>query len=131
MFVDASALVAILTDEPDAELLEERLGRSNPRLTSAVGVYETVLAVGRKFGWDLAAAEASVQRFLAESSITIVLIGPEEARAALDAHARFGKGRHPAQLNMGDCFAYACARTHGVPLLYKGGDFSLTDVATA
>lgn len=51
--------------------------------------------------------------------------------AAIDAFARFGKGRHPAALNMGDCFAYACARVHRVPLLYKGDDFSLTDIERA
>ena len=55
-------------------------------------------------------------------------IGLVEARLALEAHARFGRGRHPARLNMGDCFAYACARSRGVPLLYKGEDFALTDI---
>jgi ribonuclease VapC len=61
----------------------------------------------------------------------VVAIGDVEQRLALDAHARFGKGVHPAKLNMGDCFAYACARANGVPLLYKGDDFALTDIEPA
>uniref|UniRef100_B0T062 PIN domain-containing protein n=1 Tax=Caulobacter sp. (strain K31) TaxID=366602 RepID=B0T062_CAUSK len=61
----------------------------------------------------------------------IVTIGAPEQAAAIDAHARFGKGVHTAKLNMGDCFAYACARTNGVPLLYKGDDFALTDIEPA
>jgi ribonuclease VapC len=60
-----------------------------------------------------------------------VPIGETEQEVALHAHARFGKGVHPAKLNMGDCFAYACARANGVPLLYKGDDFALTDIEPA
>ena len=59
------------------------------------------------------------------------MIDQRIGEAAIDAHDRFGKGRHPARLNMGDCFAYACARTNNAPLLFKGEDFALTDVALA
>lgn len=61
--------------------------------------------------------------------IGLAAIGADEARLAIDAMARFGKGRHPAQLNMGDCFAYVCARTKNARLLHKGDDFSKTDLA--
>ena len=69
-----------------------------------------------------------MQRLLSQTQSSVVAVGDAECRLALDAYARFGKGRHPARLNMGDCFAYACARSHGVPLLYKGDDFALTDI---
>jgi ribonuclease VapC len=71
---------------------------------------------------------ALVERFLNGFDIVVVPVGREEYRAAARAHNRFGKGRDPARLNMGDGFAYACARTHAVPLLFRGEDFGLTDV---
>ncbi len=76
-------------------------------------------------------ARREVDNFLRLAHVGIIAIGPDEMARALDAFNRFGKGRHPAQLNMGDCFAYACAKTHGVPLLFKGDDFSQTDIAIA
>lgn len=129
VFVDASALVSILTREEDAENLERELLSTKGRFTSAVAVYEAVLAVARRKVASLTTVEADVAEFLNDSNIRIVTIGPAEAGIALEAHARFGKGRHAAGLNMGDCFAYACARTHGAALLYKGDDFALTDAA--
>ena len=69
--------------------------------------------------------------FQALAETQVLPIGEAEQIAALEAHARFGKGVHPAKLNMGDCFAYACARVHGAPLLYKGEDFALTDIEAA
>ena len=70
-------------------------------------------------------------KFLAEARVTLVPISATECTAALAAHARFGKGRHPARLNLGDCFAYACAKVHGVPLLFVGDDFPQTDIRSA
>lgn len=131
LFADASALVAILTGETDAAELADRLSEDDMRITSAVAVWETVLAVARSEKTTLERAEADVAALLRSAAIGQVQIGPEEARLALDAHARFGKGRHPARLNMGDCFAYACARTNGAKLLYKGDDFALTDIEAA
>jgi len=72
-----------------------------------------------------------VHAYLDLAGIEILAVPPEAEAGALDAYDRFGKGRHPAGLNFGDCFAYACARAHGVPLLYKGNDFPLTDIETA
>jgi ribonuclease VapC len=77
------------------------------------------------------AARRQVDRFLRLAGVRIVEIGDDELARALDAFDRYGKGRHPARLNMGDCFAYACAKTQGVPLLFKGDDFGQTDIAIA
>ena len=82
-------------------------------MTSAVAVYETVAAVARTVRGDVVAARRDVAKFLIDVGITLVPIGLAEQEVALDAFDRYGKGRHPAELNMGDCFAYACARTRG------------------
>jgi ribonuclease VapC len=79
----------------------------------------------------LATSESRILRFLLASGIRIVPIGATESHEALTAHARFGKGRHPARLNLGDCFAYACAQVHGVPLRFVGDDFLRTDIRPA
>jgi ribonuclease VapC len=131
MFVDASALCAILLGEPDADVLAIKLSQAPYRLTSAVAVFETVRALNRVVEMDVSEARAVVARFLDAAEIGAVPIGDAERNAALDAMQRFGKGRHPAKLNMGDCFAYACARTHAAPLLFKGDDFGQTDIETA
>jgi ribonuclease VapC len=131
MFVDASALCAVLLNEADAQGYAARIRGASRRLTSPVAVFETVLAVAREVNGDLAAARYEVARFLRVSLIETVEIGAAEREMALDAFDRFGKGRHPAKLNMGDCFAYACARTHGAPLLFKGDDFARTDITVA
>lgn len=105
MFVDASAIVAILTGEAGYERLADRIIRCEVPMTSAIAIYEAVLAIGHKTG-SPQRAEKAVVDFLRLSSIEIVALAEPEARAALDAFARFGKGQgHPAQLNMGDCFS--------------------------
>ena len=130
MFVDASALIAILLREPEADDLSERLQAAASRYTSPVALFETVAAIMRKLAASHLVADNHVQALLGTAEITVVPITDEIGRAALDAFDRYGKGRgHPAQLNLGDCFAYACARVLGVPLLYKGDDFSRTDLA--
>jgi ribonuclease VapC len=100
------------------------------RLTSPIAVFETVLAVTRVHAGDSRRARHLLTNLLDSAQISIVPIDAEAATAALEAHARYGKGSgHPARLNMGDCFAYAMAKQHGVPLLYKGDDFAETDLA--
>jgi ribonuclease VapC len=131
MFVDASALVAIIAGEPDAAALERKLTVAEQRFTSPVATYEATLALARLGNTRVAAAQNSLQRLLDHADIRLMSITPEIGRIAIDAFARFGRGRHPARLNMGDCFAYACARSLGVPLLAKGEDFPLTDVELA
>ncbi len=76
-------------------------------------------------------ASAAVEDYLKLAGITVMPVAPETRALALDAYDRYGKSRHPASLNFGDCFAYACARQEGVPLLYKGEDFPRTDIDSA
>ncbi|PVM91208.1 VapC toxin family PIN domain ribonuclease [Caulobacter radicis] len=131
MFVDASAFCAILLGEPEKQVFELRLTAASGAVTSAVAIWETVRSLVRAKGLDVADAELEVLSYVGAAEISVVEIGSREGSLALDAFARFGKGVHPAKLNMGDCFAYACAKAHGVPLLYKGGDFALTDIEAA
>jgi ribonuclease VapC len=131
MFVDASAIVAILAEEPGHDALRDRLERAPTPLTSGIAVFEATLAVARLQSTSLAEAEAAVIQFLNEAHMVLVPITITETTVALAAHARFGKGRHPARLNLGDCFAYACAKAHGARLLFVGDDFPQTDVAPA
>jgi len=131
MFVDASAWTAILLAEAEHKAFMAKLVGASAVLTSAIAGWETVRAVSRVTGRGLDDAARMLDGLQRNAGARIVPIGEAEQHSALAAHARFGKGAHPAALNMGDCFAYACARTHGVPLLYKGDDFSLTDIAAA
>jgi ribonuclease VapC len=131
MFVDASALVAMVAGEPDASVLADRLELAPVKLTSALALYEAAMAVARIHGASVEAAKIVLQDFVVEAELRVAAIGEPGFDLALQAFGRFGKGRHPARLNMGDCFAYACAKVHGVPLLYKGDDFSLTDIDAA
>ncbi|WP_375383236.1 type II toxin-antitoxin system VapC family toxin [uncultured Sphingomonas sp.] len=129
IFLDASAMVAIMTDEPDAFDLERRFGMVVDRLCSALSLWETVRAIARKRKISVSEACLEVDAFVADFAIRLVSIDAGEASAAIVAHERYGKGSgHPARLNMGDCFAYACARTNGARLLYKGDDFVHTDL---
>lgn len=131
MFVDASAFVAILVSENDGDELERRLVTSaSPAITSPLAIFETTLAVATRRDLTFAAAEIRTLSYLDSARITVVPITAEIGRLAVTARARYGKGTgSPAKLNMGDCFAYACAKAHAVPLLYKGDDFVHTDLA--
>lgn len=129
MFVGASAIVAILTQEPEADALIDRLERAVRPITSAIAIFEAALGLCRKSYVSVEEAEADVAEFLTSARVTLVPIAANEATAALGAFSRYGKGRgHPAQLNMGDCFAYSVARCHRTSLLYKGDDFGKTDI---
>ena len=129
ILVDASALVAMATREPDARELGRVLQAHAERLYCAVGLWEAAIAIARKRTVTVDEARGELTVLMDRLDIRPVGIGEEEARAALAAHTRYGRGNHPAKLNMGDCFAYACARTNNARLLYKGNDFSHTDVA--
>jgi ribonuclease VapC len=132
IIVDASAIVAILTREPDADMLLSTWETAGPAETTPVAVYEAVLGVSRKRQWSVAEAEAHVRDFLEAAGVAIQPIQPEIAHLALKAFARYGKGRgHAARLNLGDCFIYAQAKLRGGSLLYKGDDFSKTDIESA
>ncbi len=131
MYVDASALCAVFLREEDCDTFEAKLVAASGAITSAISVWEAVRGVVRETGRDVGEARAELEAYLEGAEIVLVPIGGPELEAALSAFARFGKGRHPARLNMGDCFAYACAKTHRVPLLFKGDDFSQTDIPVA
>jgi ribonuclease VapC len=131
MFVDASALVAILASEEEADALLSRLQQAETRHTSPMAIWETSLALGRQRQIAPTDAFQQVTDFLRLLPVKIEPVDREAAELAVIAHQRFGKGRHSAGLNFGDCFAYACARQLGMPLLYKGDDFSKTDIESA
>lgn len=132
MFVDASAIVAILTREPEADALADALDGGSSSITSPIAVFEAALGVCRKRHASVAEAATDVSEFLITAGVRTVPITDRDAEAALDAFARYGKGRgHPAQLNLGDCFAYAVARQYRTSLLFKGDDFSKTDIQAA
>jgi ribonuclease VapC len=132
MFVDASAIVAILTREPEADALADLLEQAPSPITSPIAIFEAVLGICRKRHGSVEEAEEDVRDFLGLARIDTVAITGNEAEAALAAFSRYGKGRgHPAQLNMGDCFAYAAAKNYQTELLFKGEDFEKTDIASA
>ena len=132
MFHDASAIVAVLAEEAEAAEFIAAIEGAPSRSSSAVALFEAALGLARIRRLEPAEALSIVESFCAIADVEIVPLGADEARAAVDAHARFGKGRgHPARLNMGDCFALAAAVTRGLPLLFKGDDFSETDVIVA
>ena len=132
MFVDASAIVAILNAEPQADAFADAIEASGAAVTSPIAIFEAGLALCRTRHTAVEDATADVEEFLNVAGIQCLPITQNEARTALAAYARYGKGRgHPAQLNLGDCFAYAMARNQGVPLLFKGDDFTKTDIEPA
>lgn len=125
--VDTSALVAIVLGEADAERYLAELQRS-PALLSAVSLVESAIVVEARQGPDA----ARDLHLLVDATIDVIVpVDDDHAKAATAGWRRFGRGRHPAGLNLGDCFAYAVAQLAGVPLLYKGDDFSATHLATA
>ncbi len=130
--VDASAIVAILTGEPEDAALIASLEQAESALTSPIAVYEAALGLRRKRHSSVAEAENDVMEFLAAAGVRVAAVETSAAHGALEAFARYGKGtQHPAQLNMGDCFAYGQAKALNAPLLYKGADFTMTDIVPA
>jgi ribonuclease VapC len=128
MVIDTSAVVAILADEPERARFVQMIAADEVRLLSAVSRVEcTCVVEGRK----RAAGRAALDLFLREAAIEIAPVTADQAEIACEAFRRFGRGRHPASLNIGDTFAYALAKATGEPLLFKGGDFVRTDIARA
>lgn len=128
MVVDTSAIVAIILQEADSALFDERIRRAASRKISAATCVELMIVLSGKLKVD---ARPVVDRVIADYGLQIVDFDGPQLTSAFEAVARFGKGRHPAKLNLGDCFAYALAKTSGEPLLFKGVDFSRTDIARA
>jgi ribonuclease VapC len=125
MVIDTSALVAILLDEPDARRYAAAIDAARTRLISAASVLETAIVLERRSG---AQSAANLDRVIQRAGIQVAAVTPSQVEIAREGFRRFGKGRHPASLNFGDCFSYALARSEGEPLLFKGDDFSKTDV---
>jgi ribonuclease VapC len=126
MVIDASALVAILFGEPEAPAFATAIERDPMRLVSAATALETAIVIENELG-EPGARELDL--LLYQAGITIVPFAPEQLAAARHAFRVYGKGRHAAALNLGDCFSYALSKTTGEPLLFKGDDFPRTDVA--
>jgi ribonuclease VapC len=131
MFLDASAIIGIIAMEEDAASLAGRLAQARRPHTSVIAVFEAAAGLARIANALAADTLTLVERFLGEIGATVTPIDQAIAEVAVAAFDRFGKGRHPAALNMGDCFAYACARQLDVPLLCKGNDFPHTDISLA
>jgi len=131
MFVDASVIIAVLTFEDEKELFETKLKNAVAIVTSPIAIYEAVLGVTCKLSCGVRDAQSAVSSFVNETEAEILSIDEAIGEAALAAYDKFGRGKHKAALNMGDCFAYACAKSRKMPLLFKGNDFIHTDIRIA
>jgi ribonuclease VapC len=131
MFVDASAIIAIIAQEAEAGDLSARLARAERVAVSPIALYEATTGLARKRACSIEDAASLVEEFAEATGARIIDITAAIARDAARAFGRFGRGRHRADLNMGDCFSYACARAEGLPLLFKGDDFVHTDIEAA
>lgn len=128
MILDTSALMAVILGESDAEHFLSVMSSAPELDVSAATVVEAAIVAEAKGGSE---AADDLQALLADLECRIVPVDQRQANAAVQAWRRFGKGRHPAALNLGGCFAYAAARVGGRPLLYKGDDFRQTDISSA
>ena len=126
--VDSSALVAVFFGEPEKNAFQAIIDGADRCLLSAVNAHETACVLRGKLGPE---AVVLFWRWLADNGVEIAPFDEAQVRAAADAFDRFGKGIHPARLNLADCAAYALARTMDAPLLFKGDDFSETDLIAA
>jgi ribonuclease VapC len=129
MFVDASAIVAVLGREQGYELVAYKISEAARRYVSPLVIWEATLALVRTHAMPFEKAEIAVDAFVEEMKASIVSIDAKIGREARGASLKYGKGRHRAGLNFGDCFAYACAKVYRLPLLYVGDDFTKTDLA--
>lgn len=128
MVVDSSALIAIFQREPEAVAFDDAIRASAVRLISAATVLELVSVLTRRLKYD---ARPIIDQFRSDYGLSVVDVDQRQMAEACEAMVRFGRTRHPAALNFGDCFAYALSKTSGEPLLFKGDDFSRTDITRA
>jgi ribonuclease VapC len=126
MVIDASALLAILQDEPERRSFNEAIEAAASRSISTATFVEASIVIEARYG---AEGVRDFDALIAKAGIELVPVDAEQAHIARAAFSQFGRGRHPAGLNYGDCFSYALAKALGEPLLFKGADFSQTDVA--
>ena len=128
MVIDTSALIAILLQEQDAVRLAEAIEAGSPLLLSAASLFEASMVIESRKG---EAGGRELDLLIYRSGIEVVAVDQDQAETARQAWRRFGKGRHPARLNLGDCFAYAAAKAQNAPLLHKDEGFWLTDAKQA
>ena len=128
MIIDTSALVAVLDQEPEAERIARILASAPERMLSAANLVEVGIVMQVRRGDDGA---RDLDLLLAKLRVDIAAVTANQADIARKAFRRYGRGRHAANLNFGDCFAYALAKDTSAPLLFKGDDFGLTDVMVA
>ena len=127
--LDSSALVAILRREPEAAAFARAIAQASRCLMSSVSLMETSMVLAGRAG--TMESWADLDALIARAAVQVEPHDAEQARASRAAFLRCGKGRHPAGLNLGDCASYALAKTRGLPLLFKGADFSKTDLTAA
>ncbi|MEN8215460.1 MAG: type II toxin-antitoxin system VapC family toxin [Pseudomonadota bacterium] len=129
MVIDSSAIIAILCDEPEAEGFTRAIENDPIRLMSAASLLESSIVIETRYGEE---GGCKLDLLLSKAQIKIEPVTAEQAKTARIAFRTYGKGRrHPAALNFGDCFSYALAKISGEPLLFKGNDFSKTDIKQA
>lgn len=125
MVIDSSAIVAVLLNEKNAAQIAQAIEAASQRLLSAATLLEASIVIESRKG---EAGGRELDLLLYRAAIEIVAVDQDQAETARIAWRRFGRGRHPAGLNYGDCFAYALAKSRGLPLLFQGDDFSQTDI---
>lgn len=128
MIIDTSAIIAILNDESERQVFNETIEQADSRLMSVGTFIEASIVIESSRGYD---GLRDLDLLLATAAIELIPVDVEQAHIARQAYRRYGKQRHTAGLNFGDCFAYALSKVTGLPLLYKGKDFSKTDVESA
>jgi len=126
MVIDTSAIIAVLLNESTAMRIAQAIEAGSPRLLSVANLLETSIVIESRKG---EAGSRELDLFVYRASIEPIAVDPDQMEIARLAWRRFGKGRHPACLNYGDCFAYALAKSRDLPLLFQGDDFSQTDIA--
>jgi len=131
IFVDSSAVVAMIAGEPDASALAAKLAEQRDNITAPHVILESCMRLSSIFEFLPTVAESLVAGLLRETSTAVLPITEEIGHLAVEAFERYGKGRGKAALNFGDCLSYACAKAHGARLLFKGGDFAATDIPRA
>lgn len=128
MVIDTSALVAMLAGEPDAPAFESAVAADRIRLMSTATMLEAVIVIENRYGEP---GGRELDLWTHQAAVQFVAVSSEHLEMARHAFRKYGKGRHPAALNYGDCFAYALAAVSGEPLLFKGDDFPRTDISPA
>jgi ribonuclease VapC len=128
MVIDTSALIAVMTGEADADCYERAIDRDPKRLMSVASILEATIVLENRFGHE---GPGELDGLLRRLPIEAVPVDSDQLEWARYAYRTYGRGHHPAALNFGDCFSYALAKTAGERLLYKGSDFSRTDVRSA